>query len=103
MPWGNKEIVGKKMDQGLKEFYFFSEFLNRRVFDTTGLKVGKISDLVAERAEPYPMIIGVVVRTRGRKMFIPWERLFKSSPGSPFPRRNSLSSNHPLPKRISFC
>jgi len=22
---GNKEIVGKKMDQGLKEFYFFSE------------------------------------------------------------------------------
>jgi len=42
------------MDQGLKEFYFFSEFINRRVFDTTGLRVGKISDLVAERQNPIP-------------------------------------------------
>ena len=59
------------MNQNLKEFYFFSDFLNRRVYNPSGQKVGKISDLVAERAEPYPMIIGMVVRTRGREKMLP--------------------------------
>ena len=59
------------MDQNLKEFYFFSDFLNRRVYNPSRQRVGRISDLVAERAEPYPMIIGMMVRTRGRKRYLP--------------------------------
>jgi CBS domain-containing protein len=87
------------MDQGLKEFYFFSEFLNRRVFDTTGLRVGKISDLVAERAEPYPMIIGMMVRTKGRKMFIPWEKIFQIEPRFALSEKELIDLKSPLPEK----
>ena len=55
------EPEDRKMDQGLKEFYFFSEFLGRRVYNSSNRGVGRIADLVAERAERYPVIIGVVV------------------------------------------
>jgi CBS domain-containing protein/sporulation protein YlmC with PRC-barrel domain len=70
------------MNQNLKDFYFFSEFLNRRVFNPSGQKVGKISDLVAERAEPYPMIMGMIVRTRGREktFYLPWEKITQIEP-----------------------
>ena len=70
------------MDQNLKDFYFFSDFLNRRVYSFLGLKVGKLSDLVAERAEPYPMIIGIVVQTkRGKKrIYLPWEKIIRIEP-----------------------
>ena len=70
------------MDQNLRDFYFFSDFLNRRVYNPLGLKVGKLSDLVAERAEPYPMIIGIVVRTkRGKKrIYLPWEKIIRIEP-----------------------
>ncbi|OGP64803.1 MAG: hypothetical protein A2170_04435 [Deltaproteobacteria bacterium RBG_13_53_10] len=70
------------MDQNLRDFYFFSEFLSRRVFDVSGRKLGKISDLIAERAEPYPMIIGLMVRTRekGKKQYLPWEKIARIEP-----------------------
>ena len=68
------------MDQGLKEFYFFSEFLNRRVYNAPRQRVGKITDLVAERAEPYPMIIGMMILTRGRERYLPWEKLIQIEP-----------------------
>jgi magnesium transporter len=70
------------MNQSLKESYFFSEFLNRGVFNPSGQKVGKISDLVAERAEPYPMIMGMIVRTRGREktFYLPWEKITQIEP-----------------------
>jgi CBS domain-containing protein/sporulation protein YlmC with PRC-barrel domain len=68
------------MDQNLKEFYFFSDFLNRKGYNASGQKVGKISDLVAEKAEPYPMIIGMMVRTRGREMYLPWVEIIQIEP-----------------------
>src|SRR4030043_263807 len=68
------------MDQGLKEFYFFSEFLNRKFCNASGQRGGKITDLVAERAEPYPMIIGMMVQTRGKKTYLPWERIIQIEP-----------------------
>jgi CBS domain-containing protein/sporulation protein YlmC with PRC-barrel domain len=70
------------MNQNLRDFYFFSEFLNRRVFNPSGQKVGKISDLVAERAEPYPMIMGMIVRTGGREktFYLPWEKIVQVEP-----------------------
>jgi magnesium transporter len=74
------------MDQNLKEFYFFSDFLSRKVFNPSGQKVGKITDLVAERAEPYPTIIGMMVRGRGRekKFYLPWERILQIEPLTTF-------------------
>jgi magnesium transporter len=70
------------IDQGLKEFYFFSDFLNRRVCDSSGVSVGKVVDVVAERAEPYPMIIGLVVKRKGRagQSYLPWEKIARIEP-----------------------
>jgi CBS domain-containing protein/sporulation protein YlmC with PRC-barrel domain len=70
------------VNQNLKEFYFFSDFLRRRVFNPSGQKVGRIADLVAERAEPYPMIIGMAIRTGGRKkrFYLPWEKILQIEP-----------------------
>lgn len=70
------------MGQDLKDFYFFSDFVNRVVHAASGQKAGKIVDLVAERTEPYPMIIGLMVRTRGKekKTYLPWEGVLRFEP-----------------------
>jgi CBS domain-containing protein len=68
------------MDQGLKEFYFLSEFLNRGVYHASRQRVGKITDLVVERAEPYPMIIGMMARARGKTIYLPWEIIVQVEP-----------------------
>jgi len=69
------------MDQNLRQFYFFSDFLNRKVYSLSGKKIGKIADLVAERVEPYPMILGVVIQAKGRKkFFLPWEKMLQVEP-----------------------
>jgi CBS domain-containing protein/sporulation protein YlmC with PRC-barrel domain len=87
------------MDQGLKEFYFFSEFLNRKVCNASGQRVGKITDLVAERTEPYPMIIGMMVRTRGRKTYLPWEKLVHIEPQLTLPEKELIDLKTSLPEK----
>ena len=69
------------MEQNLRQFYFFSDFLNRKVYSPAGKRTGKVADLVAERVEPYPMILGMVIQTKGRKkFFLPWERMLQVEP-----------------------
>lgn len=68
------------MNQNLKEFYFFSDFLNQRVYNPSSQRVGRISDLVAERAEPYPMIIGMMIRVRRGNRYLPWEKIIQIEP-----------------------
>jgi CBS domain-containing protein len=87
------------MDQNLREFYFFSEFLNRRVYNVSRQKVGKIVDLVAERAEPYPMIIGMRVRTRGRKEYLPWEKIIQIEPRLTLSEMDLLDPEHSFPEK----
>jgi len=68
------------MNQNLKDFYFFSDFLNQRVYNPSSQRVGRISDLVAERAEPYPMIIGMMIRIRRGNRYLPWEKIIQIEP-----------------------
>jgi len=68
------------MNQNLKDFYFFSEFLNRKVHYPSGQKVGKITDVLAERAEPYPMIMGILVKVGRKKLYFPWESVAQIEP-----------------------
>ena len=69
------------MDQILKDFYFFSDFVNQPVFGPDGQKIGRLSDLVAERAEPYPMLSGFVVRTRGKsRRYVSWDKISRVEP-----------------------
>jgi CBS domain-containing protein len=69
------------MDQNLKQFYFFSDFLNRQAYSPSGKRAGKVVDLVAERVEPYPLILGMVIQGKGRKRsFLPWEKMSQVEP-----------------------
>ncbi len=96
------------MNQNLKDFYFFSDFLSCKVYNPSGQRVGRISDLVAEKAEPYPMIIGLVVRTGGReksrrvgttvvptpdhgRFYLPWEKIIQIEPQITFPEKDLCS------------
>jgi CBS domain-containing protein/sporulation protein YlmC with PRC-barrel domain len=70
------------MDPSLKDFYFFSDFLSRKVFDSGGEKLGRVVDLVAERGEAYPMITGLVVRIgrRSKRLYLSWEKIAHIEP-----------------------
>ena len=70
------------MNTSLKDFYFFSHFLNRKVYDASNRRVGKIVDLVAERTETYPMVMGIVIRPTGKneKAYLPWEKILCLEP-----------------------
>jgi len=87
------------MTPNLKEFYFFSDFLNRKVYNLSTEKVGKITDLVAEKAEPYPMIVGMMVRTRGKKMYLPWEKIVQIEPQLTHSEKELIELKTPLPEK----
>ena len=79
------------MDHNIREFYFFSDILNRKVYNPSGKRSGHISDLVIERAEPYPMVIGMVIRTKGKKTsYLPWEKMLQMEPRAIFSEENLL-------------
>jgi CBS domain-containing protein len=63
--------------------------------------VGKISDLVAERAEPYPMIIGLVIRTKGRekRFYLPWEKIVQIEPRITFLEEELRALKISLPEK----
>ncbi len=89
------------MEQGLKDFYFFSELFKRKVYSKTGLKVGKISDIVAEREEPYPKVIGLIVKSGLKKQsfFIPWEKVSKIEPQVIFEAEDPKEVKLPIPEK----
>ncbi len=64
----------------MKDFYFFSDFLNRKVYFPSGQRLGRISDMVAIREEPYPMVIGMMIRGRRGKFYLPWEKIAQIEP-----------------------
>src|SRR4030065_1401512 len=86
----------QRMDQNLKDFYFFSHFLNRKVYGSSEQKVGRISDLVAERTEPYPMIMGLMVKGKVKTFYLPWEKILRVEPEIRL-SENTLGSMVPAP------
>ena len=92
------------MDQNLKDFYFFNDFLNRRVYNPSGQRVGRILDLVSGRAEPYPMIIGLVIRKRRRekRFYLPWEKIIQIEPRIAFPEEELRVVNISLSQKDSL-
>lgn len=82
------------MDQNLRQFYFFSEFLNRKVHAPTEKRMGKVIDLVAERADPYPLVLGMVIQALGKKrFFLPWEKIIQVDPHIVLPKEELLDLN----------
>ena len=78
------------MDQNFKQFYFFSDFLNRKVYLSSGKKAGKVVDLVAERGDPYPMILGIVIQLKGKKFSLSWEKMLQIEPQITLSEENLL-------------
>ena len=80
------------MSQELKDFYFFSHFLGQKVYGPSGQRAGKVTDLIVERTEPYPKLMGFVARrgSRGQNLFIPWEKIAFIEPKITL-RENGLS------------
>ena len=70
------------MDQTLKEFYFFNDFLHRSVYTPSGQRMGKIVDVVAGRGDPYPMIVGIMVQggRREKRVYLLWEKIARVEP-----------------------
>jgi CBS domain-containing protein len=112
------------MDKNLKDFYFFSDFLYRGVYNPLGQKVGKLLDLVAERAEPYPMIIGILVLPKGRersrrvgtsrnggrndppiptpdrgRIYLPYEKIVRMEPQITLSQEELYQLQTPLPQK----
>jgi len=89
------------MEQHMKDFYFFSDFLNRGVYFPSGQRIGRISDLVAIREEPYPMVIGMVIRSKGKKFYLPWEKIGQIEPRILLNEDRLPALPSPLPEKES--
>ena len=57
-----------------ENFFFLSEIIGKPVFTPTGRKMGKLFDLVTERSEIYPAVLGVIISSGLKKnlSYIPW-------------------------------
>src|SRR5512137_655612 len=62
------------MPAGEKDFYFISELLGRRVVAPDGRLLGRAADVIVERVEPYPLVVGLLVRRRfsNATAVLPW-------------------------------
>jgi magnesium transporter len=65
-----------------KDFYFFSELLNRRIYTPEGECIGRVADLAVDWVDPYPLVIGLLVRRgfAGAKAFLHWSCLNRIAP-----------------------
>jgi CBS domain-containing protein/sporulation protein YlmC with PRC-barrel domain len=62
------------MTAGEKDFYFISELLGRKVVAPDGCVIGSAADVIVERVDPYPLVVGLVVRRRFSRAaaVLPW-------------------------------
>jgi len=58
-----------------ENFFFLSEIIGKPVFTPTGRKMGKLFDLVTERSEIYPAVLGVIISSGLKRhlSYIPWD------------------------------
>ena len=64
-----------------QELLFLSELLKKKVYAHGGRHLGRTADIIADFKEMYPVVHGILVRTRGsaQKCYIPWSNLVLSS------------------------
>ena len=52
--------------------FYLSQVVGRPVRDPQGEAIGKVADLIVAIGDRYPPVTGLVVRTDGRRIFLPW-------------------------------
>jgi CBS domain-containing protein len=82
-----------------KDFYFFSELLDRRLYSPEGECLGRAVDLVVERVDPYPLVIGVLVRRgfKGPTAFLHWSCIMRIEPRLTFSPSSAPVGQVPSP------
>jgi CBS domain-containing protein len=82
-----------------KDFYFFSELLDRRLYSSEGGCLGRTVDLVVERVDPYPLVIGVLVRRgfAGPTAFFHWSCIIRIEPQLTFSPGSAPVGQMPSP------
>jgi len=57
-----------------EKFFFLSEIIGKPIFNSSGREMGKLFDLITERSEIYPLVLGMVISSGPRKnlSYIPW-------------------------------
>jgi CBS domain-containing protein/sporulation protein YlmC with PRC-barrel domain len=70
------------MSPQARDFYFFSDMLGRRLVSQEGRMLGRVSDIVAEKIDPYPTVAGLIVRRglKGAPAFFPWSGVVDLGP-----------------------
>src|SRR5204863_6836916 len=51
---------------------YLSQAIGRPVLDVSNEPIGKVADLIGAVGDRYPPVTGLVVRTDGRQIFVPW-------------------------------
>src|SRR5665811_1815077 len=51
---------------------YLSQTVGQPVRDMNGEPIGKVADLIVAVGERYPPVTGLVIRTDGRHIFLPW-------------------------------
>jgi len=51
---------------------YLSQVIGRPVRDMNGESIGKVADLIVAVGERYPPVTGLVIKTDGRQIFLPW-------------------------------
>ncbi len=54
---------------------YLSQAIGRPVLDAGGEPIGKVADLIVAVGDRYPPVTGLVVRTDGRRIFLPWSHV----------------------------
>jgi CBS domain-containing protein len=57
-----------------EKFFFLSEIIGKPAFNSTGRRIGKLFDLVTERSEIYPLVLGMIISSGPTKrlFYCPW-------------------------------
>ena len=82
-----------------EDFYFFSQFLNRKLYAPDGRCLGRAVDIVVEKVDPYPLVIGMLIRQglSGPAAFLPWSCLIRIEPELTFSPEALVPSDLPTP------
>jgi CBS domain-containing protein len=59
---------------------YLSQAIGLRVLDVNGEPIGKVADLIVAVGDRYPPVTGLVVRTDGRQIFLPWSSVASLDP-----------------------
>jgi magnesium transporter len=60
------------MQREVSRVFFLSKLLGQRIRNALGKNVGTLLDLVVSSRQTYPRVVALAVKSRGRRVIVPW-------------------------------